>query len=420
MWKIIQSIIVGIKMSFLEMTSHVLRSILSILGVMLGVASLVSMLTLVGGVNKFLHEKMGHWAGSVWFWMLREPPSDQDRLIWSRSPKLHFSDGIYLENKSEDVSNFYTFIQRYGPVYISGKRDKSQIKGVDRFSLEDDLRNARISKGRTISDEEFNNAKMVCLISWMLEERILNKLNEKDTNSTLIGQKCVYNNKYFTIVGVFEPEDPDFKPRHLRRSIFVPVSAMQKYVTGLDPNPGSIRLSVKDPAKLHESTENIARILKSHHRGVEDFEYRAAEWLEEIRNMLLNASLLMTIVAVISLIVGGLSIMNVMLSSISERIYEIGIRKALGAKGLQIFIQFITESTILSFCGGFLGITLGTLPLFFKESIKKSTDGSVEPTLLLTHVIFVCCIIMIVGIIFGLYPAVKASRMNPIEALRYE
>jgi putative ABC transport system permease protein len=387
---------------------------------MMGVASLVAMLTLVGGVNKFLNEKMGHWAGSVWFWMLREPPSNLEKLIWSRSPKLRFSDGFYLQNESEDVNNYYLYIQRYGPVYISGEKDRSQINGVDRFSLEDDLRNARISKGRTITDDEFNNAKMVCLISWILEERILNKLNEKNTDATLIGKKCVYNNKYFTIVGVFEPIDPDFKPRHLRRSIFIPVSAMQKYVTGLDPDPGSLRLSIKDPAKLLESTRNIARILKSHHRGVEDFEYQAAEWLEEIRNMLLNASLLATIVSVISLIVGGLSIMNVMLSSISERIFEIGIRKALGAKGLQIFIQFITESTILSFCGGLMGIALGTLPLFFKDSIKKATDGTAEPTLLLSHVVFVCCIIIVVGIIFGLYPAVKASRMNPIEALRYE
>ncbi len=112
--------------------------------------------------------------------------------------------------------------------------------------------------------------------------------------------------------------------------------------------------------------------------------------------------------------------MNVMLSSVSERIYEIGIRKALGARTLQIFVQFLSETTTLSLTGGSAGIFLGMITLLFKEGIKKSTDGAIEPTIIATHVIYVFCIIVGVGIVFGLYPAIKASRLNPIEALHYE
>jgi putative ABC transport system permease protein len=112
--------------------------------------------------------------------------------------------------------------------------------------------------------------------------------------------------------------------------------------------------------------------------------------------------------------------MNVMLSSISERIHEIGVRKALGAKRLQIFVQFTVETVTLSCVGGIAGMALGLTPLLFREVIKKATDGAAEPTLYLSYLFGVFGIIVLVGICFGLYPALKASRMNPVDALRYE
>lgn len=112
--------------------------------------------------------------------------------------------------------------------------------------------------------------------------------------------------------------------------------------------------------------------------------------------------------------------MNVMLSSVSERIREIGIRKALGADNLQIFVQFITETITLSLTGGCFGFLFGLTPLLFKEAILRSTQGSIEPAILPMHILFTFTVITLLGIIFGLYPAIKASRMNPVEALRYE
>ncbi len=128
----------------------------------------------------------------------------------------------------------------------------------------------------------------------------------------------------------------------------------------------------------------------------------------------------MGLISVISLLVGGLSIMNVMLSSISERIKEIGIRKSLGATSIDIFVQFLTESLTLCVIGGAAGSLVGILPVFFKESVKASTQGAVEPTIYIAHFMYVFIIIVGLGVIFGLYPAFKASRMDPIDALRYE
>jgi putative ABC transport system permease protein len=112
--------------------------------------------------------------------------------------------------------------------------------------------------------------------------------------------------------------------------------------------------------------------------------------------------------------------MNVMLSSLSERLHEIGVRKAIGASTRQIFVQFLTETVVLSFSGGTIGALIGSLPAWLADSIYKATGETIRPQLEFVHIIFVFVIVVLVGIIFGLYPAIKAARLNPVEALRYQ
>ncbi len=129
---ILRSVVVGMKMSLVEIGSHKLRSALSIIGVMLGVASLVAMLTLIGGIDVFLNEKMGKWAGSVWF-TKKLGPSEEEKIQWSRSPALRYSDGGYLEENAEDASYFYRIIERKGEIYILGNKERARVRGVSRF-----------------------------------------------------------------------------------------------------------------------------------------------------------------------------------------------------------------------------------------------------------------------------------------------
>jgi putative ABC transport system permease protein len=200
----------------------------------------------------------------------------------------------------------------------------------------------------------------------------------------------------------------------------VPIKTMMYRISGTDPDPGVVQVQLNSADNVKENSRRVASTLMEKHRGVEDFEYRTAEWLDEISSMLNNVSLLMGILSLLSLSAGGLSIMNVMLSSISERIREIGTRKALGADNYQIFVQFITETVTLSITGGVFGVIIGSAPLLFKEAILRSTDGVIEPTILLSHLLFIVSLIVGIGVIFGLYPAIKAYRMNPVDALRYE
>jgi putative ABC transport system permease protein len=378
------------------------------------------MLSLIGGIDVFLTEKMGQWVGSIWFWQSREP-SEEEAVMWSRSPGLRFSDGKFLEEKSPSVERFYRSIEQWDQVRIAGRTETARIRGVTQRILDEDLEHAVVRDGRLFSTPEMENGRLVCVIAWELEERIraASELGGEPIGD-IVGMHLIYSGVRLEIVGALDPKDENFEPRHLRRAVLMPLETMRKYIAGYDPQPGNIRVQVADPEAAEELSGRIARDLKTRHRGVQDFEYRTAEWLDEITRMFGNISLLMFIVSSISLSVGGLSIMNVMLSSISERIHEIGVRKALGARNMQIFVQFVAESVTLSLVGGSFGVFLGMIPLLFKDAIQKSTDGAIVPTILLPHLLGVFGIVVGVGILFGLYPAVKASRMDPIEALRYE
>jgi putative ABC transport system permease protein len=413
-----QAVYVGIVMSFIEMRSHITRSVLSILGVMLGVASLVAMLTLVGGIDTFLNERMDKWTGSVWFWK-KYTASDKELIQWSKSPGLKFSDGPYLNKNSSYVKNVPRSIQRDIQVVFGNHTIYCRVSGIDSVALESEKEQIQIIYGNWFNSDDYQSGKKKCIISGYLAEQYMKAYKLSDTIS-LLDKNIQIGTNEFIVHGIIAPKNRYESSRHFQKLILIPLLSMQKHISGFNPDPGSIEVQVSDAKNVKQLSKAIASALAAHHRGVEDFEYRTADWIDKVTSMLKNVSILMTIISVLSLSIGGLSIMNVMLSSIAERIREIGIRKALGVTNLQIFIQFIAETTTLSLTGGIAGFVLGLAPLLFKNAILQSTQGSIEPTILPLHIVFTFTLVTALGILFGLYPAIKASRMDPVDALRYE
>ncbi len=412
-----QAVYVGIVMSFIEMRSHITRSVLSILGVMLGVASLVAMLTLVGGIDVFINEKMDKWTGSVWFWK-KYSTSDKERIQWSKSPGLKFSDGAYLNNNSY-VKIVPRSIHKFIRTEFGNQTIYCRVSGVDSISLESEKEQIKIVYGSWFTYNDYQSGKKNCILSVYLAEQYM-KAYKLTATASLIDKNIQIGANEFIIRGIVAPKNRYVSSGHLEKAIYIPLLSMQKHISGFNPDPGSMEVQVSDAKNVKQLSKLIASALAAHHRGVEDFEYRTVEWIDKVTSTLNNVSILMTIISVMSLTIGGLSIMNVMLSSIAERIREIGIRKALGVTNVQIFIQFIAETTTLSLTGGIAGCVLGLAPLLFKSAILQSTQGSIEPTILPLHIIFTFALVTGLGILFGLYPAIKASRMDPVDALRYE
>ncbi len=415
---LVRSVIVGFKMALIEMGTHLLRSILSMTGVMLGVASLMIMLTLIGGIDVFLNVKMVKWVGSVWFWKKAEPALEE-KITWSRSRGLRLSDADYLKENSTLVKDVPLVITRHIDIPFKNESMLCVVRGLNMQSLVLDTDNIYIAKGRWIDQNDLDMASKNCVISEDVAKKVMKKYALKsidEVNGTTLTVRSVQ----LTVVGYYRFKEENHQPWHLKKGIIIPLQTMIDRISGADPDPGTIMVQLNSAQDVKANASRVATKLIEKHRGVEDFEYRTAEWLDQITSMLNNVSLLMGIISLLSLTAGGLSIMNVMLSSISERIREIGTRKALGADNYQIFVQFITETVTLSITGGLFGVILGSAPLLFKEEIYRSTDGVIEPTILLSHLLFIVTLIVSIGVLFGLYPAIKACRMNPVEALRYE
>jgi putative ABC transport system permease protein len=421
MKSLVKAFLIGMRTAFIEMGHHKLRSFLSMLGVMLGVAALVAMLTLIGGINTFLQDKMGRWTGALWVWSSHHPDDDQ-KLAWSRSPGMHLSDGDFLQDDTTHVKTVYQSVERRGPVSILGDRYWwVRVKGNSKETFDEDSKQLKLGMGRWFTDQDYASGSRACVISWDFHDQIVTNLLRKGLDTTnIVGADIVFRNVRFRVIGTMVPPDTASKPWQFSWSAVMPLATMQKYISGYDPDPGSVSLIVKDPNQLQAQSQGLAKVLAGKHRGAQDFEYHGADWVEKMTTMLGNISMVMGVISIVSLLVGGLGIMNVMLSSISERIKEIGVRKALGAENLQIFIQFLAETTTLSITGGVFGICIGLLPIAFGDAIKRGTQGAMTPTILPQHALLVVVVVVSVGIVFGLYPAVKASRMNPIDALRYE
>lgn len=402
----------AIRTSLSEVRAHKLRSALTLTGIILGTTALVVMVSVIGGAAKGIEEGMSDLGFDGVMFVSAETPSSRLEVARNHSPGLRLNDLAVIERGRELIASTSALIGVEQKVRVNGRDMQVQIEGVsDSYSL---LRGRVVEKGRFFNQHDMVSAAPVMVLGSRLKERLFG-------TDDAIGRDLEVGGTRFRIVGVMEKlGGAGFNSTSLERdneSAYVPVTSMQKRITG-NQQVHAYMMKIDDADRLGDGEKEARALLRRAHRGTTDFrvENIGEEMLrirKGVNDLVRNWGVVLAAIAGISLLVGGIGIFSVMQISLSERVYEIGLRKAMGAPDGAIFAQFLIESVSLSLAGGSIGVALGfTITKLAGQAFR---DGlAVSPLSLVLAAGFA----ILIGLTAGVYPALRASQLPPVDALR--
>lgn len=382
------------------------RTILTTLGIIIGVASITLVLALSEGARHTVTQQVSELDGNV---ILVEPGKKVDQQLSAYNP---YSKSLTSTLTEEDLGSTKAIpaVTAVAPsMYLSGTIiGQSQSVTAPIIATSEDLLTIlglKVQSGQFI-DKTTNRDTVV--LGQDLAIRLLG------TNRTA-SQQVKLKGRDHTVIGILSPTDKpiNLSGTDLDQAAFISLEDGKSFNQGI-AQIQQLTLSVKDPAQLSQTADTVHQEILDNHLGEEDFTVLAGDQIAHSADSQFNSIVAITgIVSAITLIVGGIGIMNIMLVSVAERTREIGIRKALGATDQQILTQFLIESLLMSFGAGIIGVLAAAILAFIVAS-QLSFQPIIGPSVILMGVGSA----IIVGVIFGLYPAVKASRKDPIIALR--
>lgn len=408
------SVLIGCVGGFREMRVQPLRSALSMTGVGLAIAAVTAILSINGGLQAFVHDAASAMGGPGRFTLRSQPAANPaEAFQFSRSPGLHTVDGNRLQADQSGKLEAMNSLSQWAQASCGGLVLRVFLNGMDKEYL-DRFMQITIDDGRTFSQQEFLSGDPVAIIGWTLAQKLTTQLNSR--GQPLIGSAIMLNGVRYHVIGSFSMQRN--AGWRFANSAIIPYHTMERFHVGPATTIGNIQLQASDPDSINSLLTKVSASMKWIHRGAEDFTFQVFNFIQEFSTMVSNITLLFSFVAVLSLGVGALGILNVMLASLADRVREVGIQKALGAKPLEIGVQFLAESITLSFVGGLVGLALGSFPVLLGDTLN--TAFHFRPVLDIFVATKALGVTVVVGVIAGLFPAWKAMRLNPIEALRYE
>lgn len=402
-----------LRLAWRALLRNKLRAFLTMLGIIIGVAAVITMVSIGEGSKQSIRSQLSGMGSNM---VTIRPNSNQTvgggaRLGSSALQTLKVSDVDAIKKQAQYVSALSPAVNSSGQVINGAKNWPTSIQGVSPDYLS--IREWKLKDGITFSDEDVKTADKVCLLG----QTVVDNLFAPGENP--IGTIIRFKNIPLKVIGVLEEKGENTFGQDQDDIIIAPYTTVQKRILAIDYIQ-TIYASSIDENSSALATEEITAALRSSHKlqvGEEnDFSVRAQE---ELISTISSTSELLTVllaaIAGISLVVGGIGIMNIMYVSVTERTKEIGLRMSIGARGIDILLQFLVEAILISITGGIIGVVLGL------SAAKLVTVFLSWPTLVSESSImlsFVVC--AVTGVFFGYYPAQKASRLDPIEALRYE
>jgi putative ABC transport system permease protein len=388
-----------------------LRTFLTMLGIIIGVAAVIAMIAIGEGSKQSIESQITSMGSNM---IMVRPTSNAEggaRIDNSSVQSLDEADIIALKKNPQYINAVSPVVAMKGQVVNGSYNWSTTIQGVYPDFLF--IRSWSLQEGIPFTDKDVKAASKVCLIGLTVVSNLF------PDDEDVVGKSIRFKNIPFKIIGILSKKGENSFGQDQDDIILTPVTTVQKRILATTYYQ-SLYAAAIDKKSSDSAAAEVEKVLRKTHRLKEsddnDFTVRTQT---ELVNMLTSTSsiltILLTVIAGISLVVGGIGIMNIMYVSVTERTKEIGLRMAIGARGLDILIQFLIEAILISITGGVIGVIIGI-------SATKGVSYFMNwPTLISMSSIYISFLVCFVtGVFFGYYPALKASKLDPIEALRYE
>ena len=402
-----------IRIALRALQRNKLRAFLTMLGIIIGVGAVIAMVAIGQGSKKSIQDQLSSMGSNM---ITIRPNSNQTvgggaRLESTNLQTLTLDDVKAMQAQAQSISAVSAAVQGRGQAINGSMNWPTSMQGVDPDFLA--IRNWPLKSGTSFTEADVNGAAKVCLVGQTVVDNIF------DPTEDPVGKTIRFNRIPFKIIGVLAEKGENAFGQDQDDILLAPYTTVQKRILAI-PYIQTIYASAVNAESSAAATQELSQILRSTHKlsasDQDDFTVRTqAELISTFSSTSQLLTVLLAAIAGISLLVGGIGIMNIMYVSVTERTKEIGLRMSIGARGVDILMQFLIEAIVISITGGIIGVLLGLL------ASKLITVFLSWPTLVSESSIilsFVVC--ALTGIFFGYYPAQKASRLDPIEALRYE
>ena len=406
--------------AFSVLRASKLRTILTLLGITIGIAGIIAMMSFGAGAEKLIMAEFEKIGGPSMFGVYR-PGYVRKNNRWQRNTSPHFLEmedlrDVLSECPSVEVAtvegSYYINLGvngKFQPTYLRATTNEYQA-----------VREWKTEYGRFLADTDMDFWTKVCVIGSKIWK-------EQFKGEDPIGKEVIINNfgnnKRFTVIGVMESRGDGLeRGKSDDNMLFIPITTAQKRFWGHD-HVGHIMVRAKSPFHVDQALKEVKTIIMRNHGGDDTFfrTWSAKQGIENAKRMIFIIETVLVVIASVSLIVAGIGILNIMLVSVTERIPEIGLRKAVGAKSFNIRMQFLIESVLLCLIGSLLGIASGSVVgKGFAWIVGKFLDEMSWPSVITPEAVLISVAAgAAVGIFFGYYPASQAAKMSPIDAIRH-